>query len=137
MLREGPLHVLAHNGRRVLRAIAQRLDQRLRGRRIAECHGDVAQPSLIPDAADGTALRALEKLRFAPGEKLGEPRLVQAMPYGEVFFGRRSREFVPGTNQLAVVAPVNAIADGAAKFEWNGPFELDGEIGNAAARIEP
>src|SRR5450631_4530773 len=124
--------MLAHQGRGVLRAAAQRLEQCGRGRRIAERDGDVAQPSFIADAADRAALSALQKLRLAPGKKLDELRVVQAVPHGEAFLGRGAREFVPWANQLAVIATVDAIADRTAKLEWNRADQLDGEIGNTA-----
>ena len=54
----------------------------------------------------------------------------------EVLLGGGTREFVPRTHQLAVVATVDAIADGAAQLERNRAGELDGEIGNAAPRVQ-
>src|ERR1700683_4108046 len=59
------------------------------------------------------------------------------MAWAEVFLAGWARKFIPGTDQLAVVAAVDAIADGAAKLRWNGAFEFDGEVGNAAPRIQP
>ncbi len=45
-------------------------------------------------------------------------------------------EAVPRTDRQAIVAAVNAIADGRTQFDRNGPFQLDGQIGNALARIK-
>jgi hypothetical protein len=38
--------------------------------------------------------------------------------------------------QLAVIAPIDAIAHGGAQSFRDGAVQLDGQIGNAAARIE-
>lgn len=58
---------------------------------------------------------------------------------GENFFASVEGDFagdlgeaVPGTGVEAVIAAVNAVADGAAEFEGDGAFVLDGEIGDAA-----
>src|SRR3984957_20775628 len=115
VLRERPVHVLAHQGGGVLRAAAQRLEQRRRGGRIAKRDGDVAQPTLIADAADGAACRALQKLRLAPGKELGQLRVIQTVAHGEVLFGGGARELVPRARQLTVIAAVDAVADGAAE----------------------
>ena len=47
--------------------------------RIAERHRDVAQPALVTDAADRTAGRALQELRFGPGEQLDQPWRIEAV----------------------------------------------------------
>jgi len=47
-----------------------------------------------------------------------------------------AREPVPGARRQAIVAPVNAVADGRAQLDRDRAFELDGQIGNAAARID-
>src|SRR5580692_10502763 len=59
------------------------------------------------------------------------------MPHGEVFLGGGAGELVPRADQLAVVAAVDAIADGVAQLDRDRTRELDGEIGDAAPRIEP
>ncbi len=58
------------------------------------------------------------------------------MPHCEVFLGGAARELVPRTNQLAVIAPVDAIADGTAKLDRNRPGQFDGEVGNTAPCVE-
>ena len=42
--------------------------------------------------------------------------MIQSVAHGEILLRGRAREFVPGANQLAVVASIDAIADGAAKL---------------------
>src|SRR5688572_12740764 len=49
---------------------------------------------------------------------------------------RRARELVPGTDELAVVATVDAIAHHAPQLDGNRAVELDRQIRDAAARIE-
>jgi hypothetical protein len=45
-------------------------------------------------------------------------------------------ELVPRANSEAVVAAIDAIAHGAAEFTGDRALMLDGEVGNAAPRIE-
>src|SRR5882757_9880835 len=54
----------------------------------------------------------------------------------KIGFHGEARKFVPRANELAIVATIDAIAEGLAKLDGNRAAELDGEIGNAAARIE-
>ena len=63
--------------------------------------------------------------------------MVETVADGEIALTRGPRELVPGTGQLAVVAAVDAITDGAPEFRGDGAFEFDGEIGDAAARVQP
>src|SRR5690606_13673552 len=46
-------------------------------------------------------------------------------------------EFVPRTRQLAVVAAEDAVADQRPQVLVDAAFMLDGEVGNAAPRVEP
>src|SRR5256885_7162493 len=59
------------------------------------------------------------------------------MAHLEIRVRGRARELVPRTHQLAVVTAVDAIADRLAQLDRNGAVVLDGEIGNAAPRIQP
>src|SRR3990172_5332157 len=47
------------------------------------------------------------------------------------------RKDSPRAHQLTVVAAVDAVADQRAQFNRDATLEFDGEIGNAAARIQP
>ena len=51
-------------------------------------------------------------------------------------FARHLRKLVPRAGSKAVVAAIDAIADGGAKFFRDRAMMLDGEIGNAAPGIE-
>ncbi len=59
------------------------------------------------------------------------------MAHLEIRVRRRVRELVPRTYELAVVTAVDAIANGLAQLDRDGAVVLDGEIGNAAPRIQP
>ena len=63
--------------------------------------------------------------------------MIQSVAHGEVALSSGACEFVPGASQLAVIAAVDAIADGTAKLERDRSGEFDGEIGNAASGVEP
>jgi hypothetical protein len=43
---------------------------------------------------------------------------------------------IPGAGLEAIVATVDAVADGGAEFLGDGTFEFDGEVGDATAGIE-
>src|SRR5271170_1905000 len=94
-------------------------NHRRRGTRVAEGNRNIAQPALVADAPDGAAAGLLLKIRLAPGKKLGQLCMIQSMPDRKVLFRRGPREFVPRTDQLAVIATVDAIADRAPKFFGN------------------
>ena len=51
-------------------------------------------------------------------------------------FAGDSGETIPRAGVETVITTENAVADGTAKFFRNGAFVLDGEIGDAAPRIE-
>ena len=55
---------------------------------------------------------------------------------GELRLARGFGKFVPRADREAIVAAIDAIADGFAEFARDMSLMLDGEIGNAAARIE-
>ena len=55
----------------------------------------------------------------------------------ELRFAAQLRELVPGADREAVVAAVDAVAHGAAELARDRSLVLDGEIGDAAPRIEP
>src|SRR5512142_2450780 len=55
------------------------------------------------------------------------------LPKGSVPFPRES---IPWTDHLADVTSKDPIAHFLAQFRWDVLFEFDGEIGDAAARVE-
>src|SRR5690606_35543398 len=105
-------------------------------RRVAQSHRQVAQPALVAGAAQRRALRALQELLLAPAEQGSQLAAVQAVARQEVRLRGRPGETVPGTCQLAVVAAEHPVADQRAQLRRNRALELDGQVGNAAARIQ-
>src|SRR6185295_14183287 len=82
------------------------------------------------------------------GEQGAEGRVVEQRQFaerggardlsgGEPGFAPLLRKLVPRTHRKAVVAAVDAVADQRAQFARDRTFVLDGEIGDAAPRIEP
>src|SRR5271170_5950099 len=107
-----------------------------RGRCVAESDGDIAQPSFIADAPNGAAASLLQELGLAPCKQIGELRVIESVPSREILFRCGARKLVPRTYQLAIIAAVDAIADGAAKLNGNRSAELNGQVGNAASSVK-
>jgi hypothetical protein len=119
--RPGPGAGCAASGARPARRALPAATARLRSQRMA-------------DAADRAALGAAQKLLFVQASS------APALP------GRRARrspaavalgELVPGADQLAVVAAVDAVAHQRAQFQRDRAVVLDGQVGDAAPRIQP
>src|SRR5688572_17401357 len=79
--------------------------------RVAQGHRDVAQPALVADAADRAALGEAQEVLLAPREEFAELAPAQPVARIEIRQGALLRELVPGADQLAVVAAVDAVAD--------------------------
>src|SRR3984885_11013514 len=99
-----------------------------RGGCVTERYRNIAQPALLADAPDGTAAGLLLKIRFDPCKKLGQLRMIQSMPDRKVLLRRGARGLDPRTDQRAVVPPVDASADRAAKFFGNTAGQLNRQI---------
>src|SRR6185369_5713167 len=82
--RQRPGHMLADQCRGIVPARPQGGEDSRRRRRIAQRDGDVAQPSLVADAADRRTLEARVELVLGPGEKVHQRRIVEALAGGEV-----------------------------------------------------
>ena len=105
---------------------------------MPERHGDVARPARVADAVDRRTAHALLELRGAPAKQIRQGR---AAP-GRARTARRNRrarqpgrKVVPGAHQLAVIAAVDAVAEGRAQLLRDGARVFDGEIGDAAPCI--
>src|SRR5690349_20949126 len=68
--------------------------------------------------------------------EIGQLRSAQFIAGGKSGFAAGLRKLVPGAGGKAVVAAVNAIADGLAKRVRDRSLVLDGQIGDAAPRVE-
>src|SRR5688500_3119742 len=133
---ERPSDVLPAAPGRIGVACTQPLDYLRRGGRGAQPHGQVAQPALVADAPDRRAAQPLVELRLAPGEQLDQARLVESVSRFEVIFHAQLGKTIPRTDELAVVAAVDPVADERPQFFRDRALVLDGEVGDAAPRLE-
>ena len=63
--------------------------------------------------------------------------MVEPMAGLKIGFSAILSETIPRAHQLAIIATVDAIADGFAKLFWNFGAMLDSQIRYAASRIDP
>src|SRR5688572_7720468 len=96
---------------------------------VADGDGDVAQPALMADAPDRAALGEAKKLVLRPAEQLGELPSGQAFPFIEVRQSATPRVLVPGADQLAVIAAIDAVAHQWPQVFRNRAAMFDGEVG--------
>jgi len=136
VLRQRPLHVFAHQRRRMIGARPQRRQDRRRAGRIAQRHGQVAQPALVANAPDCRAgMAGLEVFR-APRKELDQRGCIETVPHVEVGQAGHAGKLVPGAGKLAVVAAIDAIAHERSQRHGNAAAMLDGQVGDAAPGIE-
>ena len=76
------------------------------------------------------------ELLLFPAEQIHQRRIVQTVPRHEIPLAARLREAVPRAHQLAVVAAEDTVADGCAHLPGDAALQLDGEVRDAAARVE-
>ena len=104
---------------------------------IADRDQHVAQKTVAADALD----RAFRKQRAEAGivepRQFGKSRRAQHFARFELHLAAGLGEFVPRTDREAIVAAVDAVAHQRAQFARDGALVLDGEIRDAAPRIEP
>src|SRR5687767_10499467 len=133
---KGPAYVLSDELGGMVFACTQRLDYFAGGGRVAQPHREIAQPALVADAPDRRAAQPLVELAFAPGEQPDQRGVVEAVSGLEVCLITQSRKSVPRAHDLAVVAAVDAVADERAQLLRDRAAVLDGEVGDAAPRVE-
>ena len=103
---------------------------------IPQGHADIAQKSA-----------PLGPQHRRPGKPRLEARLVQRQQFHQIrrfqsgaamlrHHRTRPRKTVPRTDRQAIVASENPVAHGRAQFHRDRAFQLDGQIGNAAARVQ-
>lgn len=129
-LLQRPCHMLAHQGFGVLGVLLQGAGNGLHLRRIgllrsdaqgiAQGHGQVAQPAHVADAAYGAAFGTLQKGGFIPLPQFQQPGAAQAVALIKIGQAAATRKFVPGADQLAIVAAVDAVAQQRAQLGRNG-----------------
>ena len=99
---------------------------------VPEGNADVSQEAVAFDSFDGGLREEGSELLRVESEEVAEAMVKEAWTGVEAGFSGDLGEAVPGTGVEAVVAAVDAVADGATEFQWDTSFVLDGEIGNAA-----
>ena len=105
------------------------------GAGVAEGDADVAEEGGAFDAFDGAFGEEGAESGVVEGEEVAEAVVEDggAGLEGGVVGGLG--EAVPGTCVEAVVAAVDATAEGAAELKGDGAFAFDGEVGEAAAGV--
>src|SRR5690606_39646768 len=103
---------------------------------VAQRHRHVAQPALVAYAADRRAGELRVEALRAPAEQLDQRSRVEPAARREIAGRPRLCEAIPWTGELAVVAAVDAVADRRAKRLRNRAFQLDRQVGDAAARVD-
>ncbi len=107
------------------------------GERVAQRHRHVAQPALVTDAPDRGAFGVAREVRLVPAPDAQQLGRLQQLPRLEIGHAGALCVLVPWAHQLAVVATVDAVADQGPQLGRYSPGVLNGEVGDAAARIEP
>src|SRR4029079_11159850 len=103
--------VLAHDRRGIVAARGKRgYDARIRGR-VAERDGDVEKATFVARPADRAARRACLPFGFRPAEQFDQAAAIERVAGSEIGNLARLRELVPWTEQLAVVAAEDPVAD--------------------------
>src|SRR5688572_14264459 len=129
VLVQRPCHMLAHERRFMVAARAQRSNGlRLRRRTVryvAQAYRQVAQPALVADAVYRAAEQARVELLLAPGKELDERRCVEPVAHREVRLIAQLRVFVPRTDELAIVAAIDTVADQRPQRGRNAARVLD------------
>ena len=69
-------------------------------------------------------------------KQIGERRADRLGPDRELLVARGGGELVPGADGEAIVAAIDAVADGGAELAGYRALVLDGQVGDAAARVE-
>ena len=128
--------MLPNDRRRVILARFERGDDIIATTGVTQRNGEVAEPLLIADPANGASLRSAAPGFLVPGEQFGQLYGIEAVPGSEVSLGRPHGELVPRAYQLAIVAAVNPVADQRSQLGRYAPFQFNREVRNAATRIE-
>ena len=98
---------------------------------------DVADEARPSDPLDRRAGKAGAEGGVVERRQFGERRRVQVLAGGELGLAAERGELVPGADGEAVVAAVNPVADRRPQGPGDRPFQLDRQVGDAAARVEP
>ena len=103
---------------------------------VADRDQHIADETVAADALDRRFCKQRAKRRVVEPREIGELRRAQFFARGEFGLAPGLRELVPRAHREAIVAAIDAVADRFAEFVRDRALVLDGEIGNAAPRIE-
>ena len=104
--------------------------------RVADGDQHVPEEPVAADALDRRRRESLPEGRLVERREIGKARRDAIGARLQLRLARRLRELVPRADGEAIVAAVDAVADGLAELARDRALVLDGEIGDAAARIE-
>src|SRR5262245_37084180 len=104
---------------------------------ITDRNQHIANEPVASRALDRRLRKQFEERCVIEARELGEAWRPQLVARGEFRLAAGLCELVPRTYRKTIIAAVNAIADRGAQFAGNRAAVLDGEVGDAAARIEP
>ena len=134
--------MLAHQRTGIVQARCQSGRNRLRRGRIrglaqgiAQCHGNIAYPFFMANAADGAAFGAAQKAGLVPGKQLGQAHILQARAHRKIGQHTGLGKLVPGAGQLAIVTAIDAVGHFGAQVFGDAAAVLNRQVRDAAARI--
>ena len=104
---------------------------------VADGDEDVAHETVAPGALDGGLRECDPKGGIVEPSERREARRVQRLARREGRLGMGARELVPRADGQAVVATIDSVAHGRAQGARDVALVLDGEVGDAAARVDP
>ena len=110
--------------------------QRLCAADIAQGHADIAQESAPFGPRDRRSRKSRPESRFVQRQQFHQLRRFQSGPAMLRHHRTRPRKTIPRADGQTIVAPENPVAYSRAQFHRDGPFQLDGQIRNAAARVQ-
>lgn len=134
LLRQRPVDMFVQHGVLAQTGAQCEHDAVLVGR-IAQRHGDIAQPAQVADAAYRRAFGDAQEFFLRPVEQIDQLRRMQRGARAEIVFVGKLRKAVPRADQLAVVAAVDAVAEQRAELLRDRAFQLDGQVGDAAPGV--
>ncbi len=135
-LLQGPDCSAANQRRRIIEEKARVIRKRWIAT-IADGDQNIAQESRASNAFDGRFSEQRAECRIVQPNQFRQARRGQFFARPQIHLPGALREFVPRTHRQAIVAAINAVAHLHAELARDGALILDGEIGNAASRIQP
>ena len=133
--RERPHRHGAHQRRIVVKSpLDQRYERSVAGISGGDEH--IAQEAIASGALDRRAAEAGAEGGVVESKKRGERRIVASRSRAQFRLARGLRELVPGTDGETVVAAEDAVAHRRAEARRDVSLMLDGEIGDARARVD-